>query len=69
MSKLPFATDNGYFNGDMFDDWYRSEPKDEDKRLWSFLHAWESNVRTRAEKDTIENIETYVAQLKGDSDE
>jgi hypothetical protein len=49
---LPFeAQATGTFNGDMFYDWYRTEPTNEKElRFWDFLHDWEKSIKKQNAK-------------------
>lgn len=58
--QLPFSTNTGYFNGDMFEDWYNAEPNKEDERLWAFLHNWEQTLNKQAVEKTLQKIRESI---------
>ena len=64
-TKLPFSTESGYFNGDMFQDWYDHEPSDEDRHLWQFLHNWERRITDRK----LEKLATEFAKFVHEEDD
>ena len=64
--NLPFATKEGYFNGDMFEDWYRAEPSKEDEQLWQFLHNWEQRIEDRKLDELMIKFKQFIKKEQSD---
>lgn len=70
LNRMPWADEDGWFNGDMFYDWLRSVPQESDYptvyeytyavKVWKFLNHWETSIIDQTREAMADEVRARV---------